>query len=354
MHRVLIHPAEYDKCRAAVERAFELFPLDIRGKKVLVKPNALRASDADQAIVTNPAVVRTIVEKLESLGAAEIIVGDNPGMMSYGDNEKTFRQSGLMAAAAGHYRNIGTEAREVPFNPEFIDRVSVSSAVLDADVVISVPKFKTHGLTVVTGAIKNSYGILPGAQKANLHRIAGNASRFSEMVVDVYRLRVPDLIIVDAVVGMEGNGPASTDLRHIGCILASDNGVAIDATIARMMGADLALVPFLGIAQQRGLGRYDAAAIDIIGKLAPIPHFQLPARAAPSAQDRTTVDFATVRARMRPKADEEKCTACGTCVDQCPVSALTIADRYPVVDAERCIACFCCQEMCPEQAIKLS
>ncbi len=170
------------------------------------------------------------------MGPASLVVGDNPGLMNYGANEESFRVSGLMDASKGYYRNIGNDSRKVAFNPEFLPSVSPSRAVLDADVVISLPKFKTHGLSVITGAIKNSYGILPGAQKAVLHKAAGCAERFHEMLVDVFRLRVPDLFIVDAVVGMEGNGPAGLDLRDIGLILASDNGVAVDACIAFMMG----------------------------------------------------------------------------------------------------------------------
>ncbi|MCJ7594840.1 MAG: DUF362 domain-containing protein, partial [Desulfobacterales bacterium] len=238
MWKVMIHPATYENLREAVDRAFEIFPLRLKGKKVLIKPNVLRASDAQEGIVTHPAVLRAVVEKVESLGPASIIVGDNPGLQYYGANEETFQRTGLMEAAKGYYQNIGDESRKVDFNPDFLPVVSVSRAVIEADIMISLPKFKTHGLTVVTGAIKNNYGILPGAQKARLHRAAGSAVRFNEMVVDVFRLRVPDFFLVDAVVGMEGNGPASPDLRNIGMILASDYGVAMDAVMAAMMGCD--------------------------------------------------------------------------------------------------------------------
>ncbi|MEK6195131.1 MAG: DUF362 domain-containing protein [Deltaproteobacteria bacterium] len=90
----------------------------------------------------------------------------------------------------------------------------------------------------MAGAIKNSYGILPGAQKARLHGLAKSPERFHQVIVEVFRQRVPDLYIMDAVVGMEGNGPASSDLREIGLILAADNTVAMDAVVARMMGLD--------------------------------------------------------------------------------------------------------------------
>lgn len=170
-----------------------------------MKPNVLRASKAEEGIVTNPALLRAVIDHLEKMQPKAIIVGDNPGMMSYGANEDSFRQTGLYEAAKGYYRNIGTETVEVEFNPRYTRRISVSRAVMEAEVFISLPKFKTHGLTVVTGAIKNSYGILPGAQKAMLHRKSGEPERFHELTVDVFLLRIPDLFIVDAIVGMEGN-----------------------------------------------------------------------------------------------------------------------------------------------------
>lgn len=355
MPKVLIHHATYENVRKAVDRAFELFPLKLKGKKVLIKPNVLRISGPHEGIVTNPAVLRAVVEKVETMGPASIIVGDNPGLVNYGANEESFIKTGLMEAAKGHYQNIGNDATTVAFNPEFMSTVSVSRAVLDADIIISLPKFKTHGLTVMTGAIKNSYGILPGAQKAMLHKAAGNPARFHEVIVEVFRLRVPDFFIVDAVVGMEGNGPASPDLRDIGLVLASDNAVAMDAVIATMMGCDPALLRFLQKAKEAGLGDYDLTALEIIGELKRLPNFKLPSLGGEAILQNTTIQtLIHSRTLLRPKADPDICTACGTCIDQCPVQALSMHDNLPRVDPDKCIACFCCQEMCPDKAIALS
>lgn len=355
MSSVMIHPASYETARQAVERAFELFPLDLQGKKVLIKPNVLRASEAKEGIVTHPAVLRAVVEKVEAMGPAAIVVGDNPGLFSYGTNEESFRKTGLMEAAKGYYRNIGNDSRQVQFNPDFMKTVSVSRAVLEADILISLPKFKTHGLTVMTGAVKNSYGILPGAQKARLHKAAGSPERFHEMIVHVFRLRVPDLFIMDAVVGMEGNGPASTDLRDMGLLLASDNGVALDSVVAAMMGCEPNRLRFLRKAKELGLGDYDLDSIDVIGELRPLKDFRLPPLGGEALfQNEAVQEILQERTQLRPKADPELCTACGTCIDQCPVSALSMGEEdVPQVDADTCITCFCCQETCPEKAITL-
>jgi uncharacterized protein (DUF362 family)/Pyruvate/2-oxoacid:ferredoxin oxidoreductase delta subunit len=354
MSKVMIHPATYENVRPAVDRAFEIFPMELRGKRILIKPNLLRASEAKEGIVTHPAVLRAVVEKVETMDPASIVVGDNPGLFGYGENEESFKITGLMEAAKGYYQNIGNDSQKVDFNADFMPTVSLSRIVLDADIIISLPKFKTHGLTVITGAIKNSYGFLPGAQKAKLHKAAGSPERFHEVIVNVFRLRVPDLFIVDAVVGMEGNGPASPDLRSIGLILASSNAVALDSVMAMMMGCDPGRLHFLRKAKEAGLGDYDLSTIEVIGELKRLPDFKLPPLGGQAIfRNETMQAMIHNRTLLRPQADPELCTGCGICVEQCPVSALTMNDDLPQVDADTCITCFCCQEICPEKAMTL-
>ena len=356
MHKVMIHPTEYDDCHEAIRRAFSLFPLEIKGRKVMIKPNAMNDSHPDQGAVTHPSILGAVLDILEDSGAGEIIVGDNPGAMESGANEETFHRNGLMEASRGYYENIGSDAVEIDISSRYFSRVSLSRRVMEADIFISIPKFKTHGLTVISGAIKNSYGILPGAQKVKGHSIAGNPLRFHELIVDIFGLRIPDLFIVDGIVGMEGNGPVSNELRHMGQILAADNAVALDATIARIMSLNPDNLRFIQLAKEKGYGEYDEEAIEIIGDLVQIPDFKLP----PSAERRgegVPPDFEEMTHRlslMRPLVDENLCSCCMTCVEKCPVSALSIVNGFPLVDPQKCIVCFCCQESCPEKAIQLN
>jgi uncharacterized protein (DUF362 family) len=323
MPKVMIHPATYERLDQAVDRAFDLFPLDLRSKRVFIKPNVLRASQAGEGIVTHPAVLRAVVEKVEAMGPASIVVGDNPGVMGYGANEECFRKTGLTEAAKGYYQNIGNDSQEVDFNPNFMPRVGLSRIVLEADIIISLPKFKTHGLTVITGAIKNSYGFLPGAQKAKLHRAAGSPERFHEMLVDVFRLRVPDLFLVDAVVGMEGNGPVSPDLRDIGLILASDNGVALDAVITTMMGCEPGRLRFLQKAKEVDLGDYDLNTIEVIGELKPLPDFKLPPLSGErDFNNKNIQEVSGCDGDLVPKRIQSYAQAGWRCTEQCPESDL--------------------------------
>jgi len=354
MSKAMIHSASYENVHQAVDRAFELFPLKLKGKKILIKPNVLRASKPEEGITTHPAVLRAVVKKVETMQPAVIVVGDNPGMMSYGANEESFVKTGLMEAAAGYYQNIGNDAQNVGFNADFLPAVNLSRMVLEADIIISLPKFKTHGLTTLSGAIKNSYGFLPGAQKAKLHKAAGNPRRFHEMLIDVFRLRVPDLFIVDAVVGMEGNGPVSPDLRDIGLILASDNAVAIDAVMATMMGCEPGQLRFLQKAKEAGLGDYELNTIEVIGQIQQLPDFKLPPLGGETIiNNQSWQDRLHSLTLLLPQADPDLCTGCGTCVDQCAAMALSMSENLPQVDADSCITCFCCQEICPEKAMTL-
>ncbi len=347
MPKVLIIPTDYQECLAAVRRVLEVFPLDVAGKKILVKPNVLRAARPEEAVTTHPALLRAVVTCLEEMKPARITVGDNPGLMGYGANEACFEKCGLREASLGHYENIGLDAVEVPFLPEYGGSLQVSRAVMEADVYISLPKFKTHGLTVITGAIKNSYGILPGAQKAYYHKQAGTPARFHDLVAEVFALRPPDIVIMDAVLGMQGNGPASTELRWIGKILASDNAVALDAVMARMMGLDPGLLGFLRRAKALGLGDYADDSLEILGDLVPIPDFHVPPLGGEAICHAQAIQhLIDDRVALRPRVDPDLCTTCGTCVDQCPAQALIMVDDLPRVDPERCVVCFCCQEKC--------
>jgi Pyruvate/2-oxoacid:ferredoxin oxidoreductase delta subunit len=154
---------------------------------------------------------------------------------------------------------------------------------------------------------------------------------------------------------MEGNGPASPDLRNIGLILASDNAVAIDGVIATMMGIDEpGQLRFLKLAKEAGLGDYDLKTIEVIGELKRLPAFKLPPLSGEALVNNETLNtFLHSKTIMRPHADPALCTGCGSCVAQCPTSALSMDDHLPQVDTDKCIACFCCQEVCPEKAITL-
>jgi ferredoxin len=130
--------------------------------------------------------------------------------------------------------------------------------------------------------------------------------------------------------------------------------VAVDAVMAAMMGCDPGRLRFLQKAKAEGLGEFDIGKIEVIGELRPLPDFKLPPLSGEaSTGNRELHKWLNDLTLLRPQADPELCTGCGTCVDQCAVSALSMNGNLPQVDVDKCITCFCCQEICPEKAIAL-
>lgn len=341
--------SSYENCHEAVERIFHLFPLELEGKRTVIKPNVLRSAIPEEGITTHPAVLKAVIQEVVKRHPASLIVGDNPGVFSYGMNEKAFEDTGLMEAAGIYYRNLSAETVSMEINSSYIEHALISRAILDAEVYISVPKFKTHGLTGLSGAIKNNFGLLAGALKAETHKRAGNPFNFAEAMVEVFAIRIPDLVIVDGVLAMEGNGPASKDLVNLGKIIAGADPVAVDTVIAHMMGfPDLPRT--IELAAAKGYGISELSRINIDGELKVIPGFKLP-QTDQYAQTSVITTMNSITA-VRPLVDKELCSLCGTCIEHCPNGALTM-DEYPIVSPELCITCFCCQELCPQKAIEL-
>ncbi|MDI6873033.1 DUF362 domain-containing protein [Candidatus Solincola sp.] len=326
--------------------------IDWPGKTVLVKPNLLGPFHPDSGVVTHPLLVKAVRDELRRRGC-HVLVGDNPGVRGYGMVARMARVTGMDLAAGEDFVNLSLRPRTVRLESRYVDRVSVCSEVFEVDHWISMPKFKTHLSTVITGAIKNSYGLLVGGEKARLHSVAPSPKRFGELLVDIYAIRPPDLVIMDAVTGMEGNGPSGGSLRQVGLLLSSDSGGAMDLAVCHLMGVEPRKVPSQRYAEERGLAPSRLEDVEAEGDLTPIPGFRLPstlARLDPGGILQRTVFRRLSRPRLG--VDRGKCTACASCLRGCPAGAITLKD-YPRFDTERCIGCYCCYELCPQGAVKV-
>jgi uncharacterized protein (DUF362 family)/NAD-dependent dihydropyrimidine dehydrogenase PreA subunit len=349
--KVLIREAAYPVEDAVVGDLLDEFAPSLDGRTVLVKPNCLMAAEPEQAVTTHPSLVRSLVASLRRRGA-KVMVGDNPGARGYGAGEHCFRATGLLDAAGDAFVDLGRNTVRVGIRSEFVDEVVVSRHVLDADFVISVPKLKTHCLTLLTGAVKNMYGILAGGEKVKLHSLARGRKDFAAALVDVYSLRPPDLALTDAVVAMEGNGPSHGSPRAVGRILASDDPVAADAAAARIMGVEPGRIDHLAIAAARGLGSLEKIVFD--GNVSPVDGFSLPSmfRLGLMTFLSNRLVFNLLR-RSRIQVEKGECVGCDECRQACPAGAMVESGGHYTVRQELCHQCFCCYELCPEGAIKV-
>jgi len=354
MSKVIISDTQNNEISEIIKNVFEIFGVKdkVKDKKVLVKPNLLGAFPPERGVTTDPRVISAIVQELKKCRAKEIVVGDNSGSIHF-DPLKVAKITGILDASEGCYMNIAREVVEVKVESEFIEELFISKIVKEADYVINVPKFKTHILTTITGAIKNMFGIIPGGKKAQLHTLNRSIYEFAELLVDIYEIRVPDLNIMDAIIGMEGAGPTNGKIRIINKIISSDNGISLDSVMAAMMGLKPDTIELLQVAKERNLGEIDIPRIDIDGKLEIISGYKTPNNGLLQKIAKTVAPHIFNHNKVIPIVDHNKCKICKKCIEVCPVSAMNLTDKFPKADRKKCISCFCCDEHCPYGAIIL-
>ena len=320
------------------------------GMRVLLKPNLLTAAELERAVTTHPAVVQAVAELVQEAGGTAL-VGDSPGG-SGGDGSRVWRKSGMADVAQR------TGARLVPFEGVVWKRLNgadyfIARPVLEADLVINLPKLKTHVLTLYTGAVKNMFGAVPSTRKREVHCRAPGVVDFGGALVDVLELTRPGLTLIDGVTGQEGNGPGTGGTpRRYGCLAASVDPVALDAVIARGLGYRPGEVLHLAQAQDRGLGVAELDGVRVVGDrrvldfgpvVHPQTHWYFRAPAWVSAPVHRAI-------RLRPRLAPSACVGCGQCAEACPRDAIT-PGQPPRFDLGRCVGCFCCAEVCPQGAI---
>ena len=354
MSKVIISDIQNNEISEIIKNVFEIFGVEdkVKDKKVLVKPNLLGPFPPERGVTTDPRVISAIVKELKKCRSKEIVVGDNSGSIHF-DPFKIAKITGILDASDECYSNIAREVVEVKVESEFIEELFISKIVKEADYVINVPKFKTHSLTTITGAIKNMFGIIPGGKKAKLHSFTRSIKEFAELLVDIYQIRIPDLNIMDAIIGMEGVGPTNGKIRIINKIISSDSGVSLDSVMAAMMGLKPFTIELLQVAKERNLGETDISNIIIDGELEVISGFKTPNNGFLQRIRKTAVLHIFKFAAVKPIINHKKCKICKRCIEVCPVSAMNLTNKFPEVDRKKCISCFCCDEHCPYGAIIL-
>lgn len=225
--------------------------LNIRGKKVVLKPNLVEF-DANTAINTHPIVVHAAYEAFRKLGAAQVKIAEGPG----------HRRGTLdLADAAGYFDTVpkfedaftdlnldDVAKRNIPAPVSQLKSLYLPHTVLDCDLLVSLPKMKTHHWAGATLAMKNLFGLVPGGVYGwpkNVLHWAG----IPQSIVDLHHLFPRQFAIVDGIVGMEGNGPIQGTPKHAGVIVAGSDVVAVDATCCRIMGLDPAKIEYLTLAR---------------------------------------------------------------------------------------------------------
>jgi uncharacterized protein (DUF362 family)/Pyruvate/2-oxoacid:ferredoxin oxidoreductase delta subunit len=324
------------------------------GDRVLIKPNLLYGKNPEKAVTTHPSIVKGVVQIVREAGGIPSI-GDSP---SIGSLTRAAEKAGIKRVA--DEMNCPLVEFDQPVLPKerggrFFRQLEIDRTVLEADVVINLPKWKTHAQMLLTLGVKNLFGCIPGPKKALWHLKAGDdRKRFAQMLVDLYQIIQPSLTILDGIVGMEGNGPGSGDPIPMGLILASRDALNLDQVVCDLIGISRDSLLTNRVAFTDGIGR---DWIEIVGEPideVKIPHFSLPnltelGWGLPGFLKRALKNALT----SKPAVAEELCEACDRCEEICPPKALKRKGEELVFDYGECIRCFCCLEVCPAGAISI-
>lgn len=333
-----------------------------KGDKVLIKPNLLGPRKPEEATTTHPAVVKAVAELVQQAGGI-VTVADSPGgpyLAAY--LRKVYSATGMedMARETGAVLNYDLGQTEVaPAAAKLLKRIAILKPVAEADVVINLPKLKTHGQMVYTGAVKNLFGVVPGTAKIDYHMRMADYAAFADALIDIYLAARPALSIMDAVVGMEGEGPSAGDARQLGLVLASEDAFALDFAALHVVGAQPMDVPVMKASAARGLCLRSIEEVEIVGlsiDRARVAKFAMPAMNAMTDvlwSDGKVMKKLAGWIKPRPVFLHRDCIGCGECARSCPARVIVMRDRKPHANLDACIRCFCCQELCPVKAVEI-
>jgi uncharacterized protein (DUF362 family)/Pyruvate/2-oxoacid:ferredoxin oxidoreductase delta subunit len=334
------------------------------GDRVLVKLNLLGAKLPEAAVTSHPAVAQAVIELIQEHGGTPV-VGDAPGG---GCSAATYK---TLLKTTGIQRVIDeTGCESVRFDDDKKEVISerartfkklwICKAVIEADVIIGIPKLKTHMLTYYTGAIKLLYGYVPGLTKAEYHlHTARDVALFADLLLDLHETYPPSVAVMDAIVGMEGEGPTNGIPRQIGLIMASTSCTALDYVAATLANFQPFTVPTIELAHERGIGPSALQDITIFGedvKELIMEDFKKPTTSRWWVEDGSFhTKFARLLMAAKPRVDASICKKCGECAKNCPPKAIQFTNgSVPHFDYHTCIRCYCCQELCPHGAIRVS
>ena len=367
----LIHTVGYslDEVCSSIERCMDLIggiaPLKQRGQTLLLKPNMLAGADPSRAVTTHPVFFEAAIIYFINHGF-KLIAGDSPAVES---TSGAGRKTGLHMIAKRHgVRWSDFSGAEELANPDgkLVRRFKIARAFREADAVVTLPKLKTHSQMYYTGALKNSFGFIPGLEKSRFHMRFPERERFARMIVDLNHLIKPALSLMDAITAMEGPGPRNGFPINLNVVLASYDPLALDTAACRIVGYDPLSIPILRHAFEDGIWISSPDDIEPAGD--PLESFRIPFRTIEIVKRISFIEkgFFTFLAPIakrafvpRPVISKNKCILCKRCVQICRAEALSIKDNGDgkkqsiTVDYDRCIRCYCCHEVCPADAIDL-
>lgn len=335
-----------------------------KGMKVAIKVNLITALAPEKAGTTHPVVIDAACDLLKERGAT-VVIGDSPGgVWTAAYLEHVYKVTGLAALEReGVSLNRDFSVKTASFPAAKAAKSFEYTGYLDScDAVINICKLKSHGMMGMSAAVKNMFGAVPGITKPQYHYRFPDPADFSDMIIDIHSYFKPRLNIVDAIVGMEGNGPTQGTPKALGLLLAGEDPFALDLACSLLMDIAPQKVPTIEAAIRRGLCVDQPKSLSCYEALLPFSckDFKVPPVAKPltfiSEKGPFSKTFAPLLRWLllsRPVVKKKDCVGCKKCADVCPAKAIRMKEKLPKIERAACIRCFCCQELCPKGAMKV-
>jgi uncharacterized protein (DUF362 family)/NAD-dependent dihydropyrimidine dehydrogenase PreA subunit len=360
---IILDQNDYDEERLAetIERGMALLggwdKYVHPGMTVLLKPNLIGPEAPELAATTHPALIRLLCRKLKGLGCT-VWVGDSAGGAIGGITQtaKSLEVSGIADAALDEGAIIKDFDKEgvTEFTTAGGEKMYIARPAMEADLVINLPKLKTHILAGFTGAVKNLFGCIPGLKKGAYHAQAPTAAGLGAVLADINEAVRPGLHIMDGITAMQGNGPTGGTVYPAKVLMFATDALAMDATAMRMVGLDIEKTPFYRPAIERRLGQWRTERITIAGDHDCPPRlkgFKLTQNRGREMVGAGALTYLVSFLKTVPEVDLKTCTGCNACSDSCPVAAIDRETKK--IDYGKCIECMCCHEMCIYKSVRL-
>lgn len=341
MNKVYIYKVDnYESINSLISSYFEDIKSRLKKcKTILLKPNLLQASSPDRGITTDPDFVRSVVLGLKKLSDFKILLGDSPGAnMNY---KKVLEKTGINKVC----EELGVEIiRFEGFRPKQKNGFIYTGIVDDVDVIINMPKLKTHSLTGLTLGVKNLFGIIPGSNKVNFHRNYPNNRDLGSKILEFYYLFHEKVItLLDGVTAHEGDGPSRGNPTYVGLVAFSEDTIALDIAVTERLGFDITFCK-----TNPTNYRYEIMMDDNVT----FKKIKLPISMKVNLPDYVK-KWVSDKVYVKPFIIDKKCIKCGFCKNSCPADAIEYGESGYRVINDRCIECFCCHEVCESDAIYL-
>lgn len=339
---------------------------DVKDKVILLKPNILSDASSEKAITTHPEVVRALIRILFNKGAKEVYVGDSPGIHGPSFFPRTSGIGKVCLEEGAKWCEFAREPVMTNIPGVFKLKLPLPKIMDEVDMIISVAKMKTHQLMYSTGSVKNIFGMVAGLHKSACHMRYPTSESFAKMLSGLYSVIKPTFAIMDAIVAMEGAGPAAGIPRHVGLLLASNDPTALDVSQSIIMGYDPFTIPLTNSLLSRRLTKWRSLE-DInyplldANELIIQDYKKIELREKESLIGTLILPLLTRKFKMRHRQKEPKplfdrsiCIGCNKCVEICPAIAIILdKERKAVCNYSKCIRCYCCHEVCPVNAIEI-